>query len=269
MGGKPRTRPVSDEQIIASYQETASAYRTADALGIGATTVERVLKRHKVPRVGLHLYRQRITRFQGQEQEIREAYEAGATLGALREQFGHASDYALKHAIKRAGGELRDNPAPTVQPGELEIIRKMNAEGIGQTDISLAIGRSQSFVSRLMRKHGIASQRAAGPDHAMWKGGRSVSSSGYVRVWVAPDDPMACMKLSDGYIAEHRLVMARNLGRPLLRSETVHHINGDPTDNRIENLQLRHGKHGKNVVLCCRDCGSQNIGPAPIADTVQ
>jgi hypothetical protein len=58
---------------------------------------------------------------------------------------------------------------------------------------------------------------------------------------------------------EHRLVMARAIGRPLDSHETVHHIDGNRTSNALSNLQLRVGRHGKGVALRCRQCGSSDI----------
>jgi hypothetical protein len=39
-------------------------------------------------------------------------------------------------------------------------------------------------------------------------------------------------------ITEHRFIMTEFIGRKLLSSENIHHINGDGKDNRIENLEL-------------------------------
>lgn len=264
MGGKPRRNPVTDAQIVASYAITHSGQQTAKQFGIGLSTVQRVLTAHKIQRPGLIEWRKKATRFVGQENAIREAYERGLTFEQLRTLFGVASDYAFKHALRRAGADLRENPAPLLRDGELKKIKTLNALGKGQVPISLALGRSQSFVSRVMRKHGITTNNRGGPHHSMWKGGRFLSG-GYVMVWLEKNDRFASMCNGAGYVLEHRLLMAKKLKRSLLKTETVHHINGDRSDNRLKNLELRQGKHGKHVAMCCLDCGSKNIGHARLA----
>jgi len=42
---------------------------------------------------------------------------------------------------------------------------------------------------------------------------------------------------------------------------------GDGLDNRLENLQLRQGRHGKGEAMQCAVCGSHNIIHVPLTCT--
>ncbi len=59
--------------------------------------------------------------------------------------------------------------------------------------------------------------------------------NGYVFVKI-PEHPRAGVRSKR--VREHILVMEKHLGRYLLPHETVHHINGIRSDNRLENLEL-------------------------------
>lgn len=87
--------------------------------------------------------------------------------------------------------------------------------------------------------HGVcgthyARLRRWGDPEAYYEPKGHVNRAGY-RLAYAPDHPMA---QRNGHVLEHRLVMALALGRSLEPNESVHHINGNKLDNRLENLEL-------------------------------
>lgn len=109
------------------------------------------------------------------------------------------------------------------------------------------------LIYKVCKKHSIQCQRTgprAGEGHPEWTGGKIVAKHGYIKVF-CPDHP-TCQKVNamreakaqggyyrkQKYVWEHRLVMEKHLGRYLLPTEVVHHINGVKNDNRIENLMV-------------------------------
>lgn len=113
------------------------------------------------------------------------------------------------------------------------------------TDQNPAFTRDVSGANNPMYGRG-----AYGPDNPMfgknreanpaWRGGRKIRKDGYVLI-IAPEGhpyPISGGENKTGYVLEHRLVMEQHLGRYLDPQEVIHHIDGNPSNNSIDNLQL-------------------------------
>lgn len=113
------------------------------------------------------------------------------------------------------------------------------------------------------KRHGLCSMH-----HSRWYKHGDVGDPGRIRA-----EPGAEWTTEQGYVIlqhngrktlKHRMVMAEYLERELHPWETVHHIDGNRSNNVIENLQLRIGAHGPGQKYVCSDCGSRRIEPVEL-----
>ena len=118
------------------------------------------------------------------------------------------------------------------------------------------------FAAKLCSKS-CCGKGPAGIQHYNWRGGRIVGSEGYILRKLAsiPQEDRELVKpmlRKSKYVSEHRYVMAKKLGRALLKTEVVHHINGIKNDNTPENLELwieHHPRGTRGSDIQCPCCG--------------
>jgi hypothetical protein len=111
-------------------------------------------------------------------------------------------------------------------------------------EVTKILGTSARHVGNVLKEAGVTRDKRLmyrGAGNPAWKGGRVVDKTGYILLY-KPEHPTANNK---GYVREHRLVMEEKLGRSLMPSEVVHHIDGDSANNSPENLELfaSNGEH--------------------------
>jgi DNA-binding CsgD family transcriptional regulator len=188
-------------------------------------------------------------RFGGQNRRFKDAqvevlaaeYEAGSSLNELAARHG-GSITTVRNTLRRHGVQIRNkgNHAEYWPPERVGWLRAQYEADRSTADIARELGLAPRTIRFKLRELGIMPlvRGPKGPAHHSWTGGRRVRESGYVEVKLPDDDPMVSMRTASGYILEHRLVMARILGRPLLPDETPHHKNLIRSDNTPGNLEL-------------------------------
>jgi transposase-like protein len=191
-------------------------------------------------------------------------WRAGDSLATLANRHG-GNPVTVRNALLRAGVDTNRRRPKYWTPERIQWVRGQYESGRSMADIGKEIGYSAATISVRLRPF-YPRPQARGENHHSWKGGRTKNADGYTLVTPTPEESLLCPPMANGYVLENRLVMARALGRPLLKTETVHHIDGDHANAALGNLQLRQGNHGSGVILRCRTCGSHDVVAVPIAD---
>lgn len=237
------------EQIIEMYQAGVKIPEIQRQVGCGKSAVWRALRRAGVERTRKRPAGGRPAPLGERADEIVAAYRAGRTMDAIAEEF-QGTRTGVRYVLVREGVELREHqggkPRRVFTPAELDRIKELREAGGTIDSVARELRSSFVPVRDVLMPMGL---------HRTAKPLRYVDNHGYV---VVRDE-------HDRRALEHRLVMGRSLGRKLRSNETVHHIDGDKTNNALSNLQLRQGKHGKGVVMTCNACGSHDVSAAEIA----
>lgn len=134
----------------------------------------------------------------------------------------------------------RDNKGKFIK-GHLNSNTHQYKESEGITHCSVCNKKIVRRLDRIKKDRNVCSSkcfglRYQGKESSAWKGGKGMRSNGYIEVTIPKNHPLRLR--GKRYIPEHRLVMEKHIGRYLKSSEFIHHLNGDKTDNRLENLAL-------------------------------
>lgn len=108
-------------------------------------------------------------------------------------------------------------------------------EKLTHKEVGTRLGLHQATIGRWAKRFGWTTQRSGprpGERHPGWKGGTRYLK-GYLFLY-CPTHPHATKQHT---VAAHRLIYEAKIGRYLLPSEVVHHIDGDKTNNDPTNLQ--------------------------------
>lgn len=118
------------------------------------------------------------------------------------------------------------------------------SDGIrSSTEIAALLERNPRHIRKLMLKYDMPRRSDGAGQGALnhqFVSGRRISQQGYVLVTPPAGHPTAKRRVGrdSTYMFEHRLVLERALGRPLLDTERVDHLDGLTLHNHPDNLRV-------------------------------
>ena len=152
-----------------------------------------------------------------------------------------------------------------------ELRRMYDVEKLGMKDIANRLGATYNGVRNAIVRAGIETENPGRQRRGPYQNRRHYSrittnGRGYPAEYV-PDHPRA--KKRGWYVSTHMLVVEKAIGRYLVDSEVVHHINLCKTDYRVENLAILdnhwHAKvHEYMEHLGVYLCGLTPLRPEPL-----
>jgi hypothetical protein len=164
------------------------------------------------------------------------SYKAGGRVALIGKPYGY--DYkTTRRVLVEEGLEIRPAGGPRHPPiAPVSKLLRWHKSGLSCRQIAIRLSTYPNKIADALRDagHEISDGRTRrGSASPIFKGKRRPEPEGYFTIVLDPHEYWLRGSRSGTDMLEHRLVMARSLGRPLLDNETVHHKNGDKGDNRL------------------------------------
>lgn len=234
------------DEVLALYRQGWSARAIAKHYGTSQQTIARRLGADQRPpgeKVLASLTAAEMAELYAQDYSLGEiAQLAGVSYATVRNRMRAAGVPIRPHHqwTDRSRGKMSATRRIDISEPRL---RELHAQQMSCREIAAEMGCSDEKIrDELIRLNLPRLPGKARPHkNAFWRGGYAVDDEGYILVRM-PEHPQVCAL---GYVRQHRLVMERELRRPLLPTEVVDHKNGDTSDNQPENLRVfaSNGEH--------------------------
>jgi hypothetical protein len=158
---------------------------------------------------------------------------------------------------------------------EVELLRQGFGAGIPDDEMAVLLRRTHVAIKQKRKRMKITgdpnqrrlsdkartgmARKKRGPESHSWKGGRRITSGGYVEIHM----PSHHRARKNGYVFEHIVVAEKKEGRRMSRDECVHHADGNKENNSPENIivikrSAHSGQHARlrsrKVEMICSVC---------------